>query len=428
MKKLLTILLIQGYLMAASLLKVDVNSVEVPVVFVKDSRLPLTSVEFIFKNSGALASSKAGLATLSADLLNEGTAKDGAIKFANDLESKAIELSANAGNETFVFSIDTIKEQFDFGLGKLISLIQDPNYTEETFKKIQAKRLAVLTRKDDDYDYIANNGLKSLLFSGTPLANPRLGTKESISALKLNDIKEFLQKHLLLENLIVVIGGDFSEDEAKAVAKKFASALKSGKSEELKKIAASDKEQVKEISKETKQAYIYFGAPYSVDISQKKERVIGKVASFILGSSGFGSRLMEEIRVKRGLAYSAYSRFVVNKTNSYFMGYLQTKLESQKEAQKIVKEVVENFVKNGATKEELEGAKKFYLGSEPLRVETLNQRVSRAFNEYYSGVGLGFSKEELKIIENLTLDELNSFIKKHNEIGKMSFFIVTKKH
>ena len=428
MKKLLTILLIQGYLMAASLLKVDVNSVEVPVVFVKDSRLPLTSVEFIFKNSGALASSKAGLATLSADLLNEGTAKDGAIKFANDLESKAIELSANAGNETFVFSIDTIKEQFDFGLSKLISLIQDPNYTEETFKKIQAKRLAVLTRKDDDYDYIANNGLKSLLFSGTPLANPRLGTKESISVLKLNDIKEFLQKHLLLENLIVVIGGDFSEDEAKEVAKKFASALKSGKSEELKKIVASDKEQVKEVSKETKQAYIYFGAPYSVDISQKKERVIGKVASFILGSSGFGSRLMEEIRVKRGLAYSAYSRFVVNKTNSYFMGYLQTKLESQKEAQKIVKEVVENFVKNGATKEELEGAKKFYLGSEPLRVETLNQRVSRAFNEYYSGVGLGFSKEELKIIENLTLDELNSFIKKHNEIGKMSFFIVTKKH
>ncbi len=67
------------------------------------------------------------------------------------------------------------------------------------------------------------------------------------------------------------------------------------------------------------------------------KRVYGKIASFILGSSGFGSRMMEEIRVKRGLAYSAYSRFIVNKTHSYFSGYLQTKLESADEAKKVVR-------------------------------------------------------------------------------------------
>ena len=231
---------------------------------------------------------------------------------------------------------------------------------------------------------------------------------------------------MYLNNLIVVVGGDFSEEEAKALAKKFASNLKKGKVEPLHKIEASSKKELKELSKATEQAYIYFGAPYDMNITDK-ERIVGKVASFILGSSGFGSRLMEEIRVKRGLAYSAYSRFIVNKTNSYFFGYLQTKLKSQDEAIKVVKEVIENFVKSGATKEELESAKKFYLGSEPLRVETLNQRVGRAFNEYYSGAGLGFSKEELKIIENLTLQELNNFIKKHSEITNLSFFIVTKK-
>ncbi len=411
--------------MAATLLKVNVDGVDVPIVFEKDNRLPLTNVEFIFRDSGNLASSKAGLVSLSAELLNEGSKKEGAIEFAKDLENRAIEFSANSGRETFVFTIDTIKEQFNFGLEKLIELIKDPNYTEATFKKIVAKRLAVLEKKDDDFDYIAANGLRGLLFKGTPLANPSLGTKESIKSLKLDDIKSFINAHLHLDNLIVVAGGDFSEDEVKAIAKKFASNLKKGSVAKIAKIKVSDKEEIKQSFKETQQAYIYFGAPYNMETTSK-DRVIGKVASFILGSGGFGSRLMEEVRVKRGLAYSAYSRFVVNRTHSYFSGYLQTKLESQKEAIEVVKGVIDNFLKGGATKEELESAKKFFLGSEPLRVETLNQRVSRAFNEYYSGVGLGFSKKELKIIEELKLDELNNFIKQHQEIGKVSFYIVTK--
>jgi len=426
MKKILVIFLIQGYLMAATLFKVNVDGVEVPVIFEKDNRLPLTSVRFIFKDSGYLASNKAGLVSMSASLLNEGSKKEGAINFAKELENRAISLSVNSGKETFVFSIESLKEQFNFAVEKLIELINDPNYSKDTFKKIVKKRVAVLKKKEDNYDYIASNGLKSILFESTPLALPYLGTKESIESLKLLDLKDYINTHLHLDNLIVVVGGDFNKREVEDFVKKVAKNLKRGKVEPLKKISASSKMSTKEIQKPTKQAYIYFGAPYNMDISDKK-RVIGKVASFILGSSGFGSRLMEEIRVKRGLAYSVYSRFNVNKTNSYFSGYLQTKLKSQQEAIKVVKEIIDNFVKNGVTKDELESAKKFFLGSEPLRVETLSQRVYRAFNEYYSGAGLGFRKEELKIIENLTLEELNSFIKEHNEITKLSFYIVTNK-
>jgi len=425
MKKLIAILLLQGYLMAATLLSVDVNGTKVPVIFEEDKRLPLRSVEFIFRDSGVLSSSKAGLVTLSANLLNEGDAKLGSAKFAKELEDRAIEFSANAGNETFVLTLDALKEQFDFGLNSVIELLKAPNYKEDVFKKIQNKRLSVLMRKESDYDYIARNGLKSLLFADTPLANPRLGTPQSVKDIKLNDIKEFIESHLFIDNLIVVAGGDFSEAEVKELVAKIATVLKRGKVEPIKHFSANSNAKTKEVKKETQQAYIYFGAPYKMRVDSK-DRVIGKVASFILGSSGFGSRLMEEVRVKRGLAYSAYSRFVVNRTNSYFSGYLQTKLDSQDEAIKVVKEVIDNFTEKGATKEELESAKKFFLGSEPLRVEKLNQRLSRAFNEYYSGLGLGYSQKELKAIEELSLEELNSFIKKHKEIRDLSIFIVNK--
>lgn len=426
MRKLFYIFLLQGYLMAATLLHTDVNGVTIPIVFEKDNRLPLRSVEFVFTNSGQLASSKSGLVSLAADLLNEGSAKEGSQKFAKELEDRAIELSAHIGNETFVFSIDTIKEQFDFAIEKLIELIKDPNYKESTLKKIVKKREALLAQKSDDFDYLASNGLKEILFEGSNLALPKLGTKQSIESIKLNDLKEFIASHLHSNNLIVVAGGDFSEEEIKAVANKFASVLSKSEVEPLKKVSVSTKQETKELSRNSEQAYIYFGAPYSME-SNSSKRTIGELASFILGSGGFGSRLMEEIRVKRGLAYSAYSHFVVNKTNSYFTGYLQTKLKSQNEAVKTVQEVVADFAQHGVTQEELESAKKFFLGSEPLRVETLSQRTHRAFNEYYSGQGLGFSKKKLEVIEHLTLRELNDFIKEHQEILQMSFFIVTKK-
>jgi predicted Zn-dependent peptidase len=135
---------------------------------------------------------------------------------------------------------------------------------------------------------------------------------------------------------------------------------------------------------------------------------------------------MEEIRVKRGLAYSAYARVHVSKSVSYFNGYLQTKIESQNEAKETVKEVIAEFVAKGVTAEELEQTKKFLLGSEPLRVETMSQRLQRTFMDYYKGFGLNHSKEELKKIKNLKLDDLNAFIKRHQEILELSFAIVTK--
>ena len=135
---------------------------------------------------------------------------------------------------------------------------------------------------------------------------------------------------------------------------------------------------------------------------------------------------MEEIRVKRGLAYSAYCRTDIARSHSNFFGYLQTKIKTQKESVDTVKEVIADFVKHGVTQAELDQAKRFLLGSEPLRVETLSQRLSRTFMEYYKGEGIGASERELKQIEALDLKTLNAFIKKHAEIGKLSFSIVTE--
>jgi predicted Zn-dependent peptidase len=425
MKKIVILMIIiQGVLMSAILEQIKVKNSEVPFIFEEDKNLPIVSMQLIFKNSGTLSDTKDGLVQLTAKLLNEGTQKDGSVGFATKLENRAISLTANAGAETFVIELGSLKSEFTYGLELLKELLTDPNYSKETLKKIQTQTIGVLKRKESDFDYISNLKMKGMIFPNTPLAKPSLGTVKSVESITLDDIKKHITDHLGLENAIVVMGGDIDQAEASKMAQEILAKLPSVKSVDIKAMTPIGKEQTKETIVKSEQAYIYFGAPFDVAYNSK-ERYLSQVASFILGSGGFGSRMMEEIRVKKGLAYSAYTRFMINKTNSYFFGYLQTKIESGDEAVKSVKEVVQNFIDKGATAEELKSAQQFILGSQPLRTETLSQRLGRAFQEYYTERPLGSTVEELKLIEAMKLDELNAFIKKHKEIAKISFSVVT---
>ena len=426
MKIILAFLIIGQILMAAQIDSININGIKVPLIYEEDNRLPIVTTQIIFTNSGSITDvKKAGLAKLSAKLLNEGTKKLGATSFADKLESKAIHISASTGSETFVMEVSSLKEEYTTSLKLLKKLLKDPNYSDESMSKVKTMTLGSLSRKENDFDYIASNELKRLLFKGSVLGQPSSGTKESISSINLSDIKKFINTHLVLSRVIVVVGGDVDLTEVKSKVAKLLEALPLGEKEALKHYNVVKNASESIIKKETQQAYIYFGSPYHMNVDSK-DYYKARVATFILGTGGFGSRLMEEIRVKRGLAYSAYARVHVSKSSSYLSGYLQTKLDSLDEAKATVKEVVADFVKNGVSEEELDQTKKFLLGSEPLRVETMSQRLSRTFMEYYKGFELGHSEKELAKIKNLKLKDLNEYIKNHKEILEMSFAIVTK--
>ncbi|MDP3588359.1 MAG: pitrilysin family protein [Sulfuricurvum sp.] len=413
--------------MASTLEFIEIKGVKVPFIYEEDKRLPIVSMQVVFTGSGSIdEGNNPGLARVSAKMMNEGTLKRGAVGFADALDARAIQLSTNAGSETFVMELGTLKDEFNMGLSLMSELLRSPNLTKETLEKVKTLTQSDIARKEADFDTVASDELKAILFEGTPIATPNIGTKESIEKIKLKNVETFLHEKMVLSNLLVVIGGDLNLSEAQEKVTKLLSPLSVGKvaSERHYEPRKSPKESILKRS-QTEQAYLYFGAPFVMNEGDP-EFYKARVAMFILGSSGFGSRLMEEIRVKRGLAYSAYSRLGVAKTNTYFSGYLQTKLESQDEAKKSVIEVIDTFVKTGVTQSELDQARKFLLGSEPLRVETLSQRLGRTFTEYYQGQELGHSLKELEMIRHLSLDDVNEFIKRHNEITQLSYAIVTK--
>ena len=412
--------------MGATIKHIDVKGIQVPIIFEEQKSLPILNLQLVFQNSGYIQDKdKSGLVSLSSKLLNEGTKELGATAFAQELEENAISLTTSNGFETFVIELSNLKEQSNKGLSLLTDLLKSPNFSQDTLDKLKTIQNGSLKRKENDFDYVAQNQLKSVLFAGTALENPSSGTIETTSKIQLKDIENFITNTISLSNLIIVAGGDFEEEEFEKFIKPFLETLKVGQKNEFQKINFISKNDEKTLIKDTEQAYIYFGSSFNAD-SKDEENYKAKVASFILGGSGFGSRLMEEIRVKRGLAYSAYGSISINKSHTYFNGYLQTKNESANEAKDLVKQLVAQFVKDGVTQEELTAAKNFLTGSEPLRSETLSQRLNRVFTLYYRGLAQDYSEKELEKIQNLKLEDLNAYIKSHNEINNLTFSIVRK--
>lgn len=412
--------------MSNTIKHINIKGIEVPIIFEEQKDLPILNLQLVFQNSGYIQDKdKSGLVNLSSSILNEGTKELGSSNFAQILDENAITIHSSNGFETFVIEVSSLKEQSKKAVSLLNDLLKSPNFTQSSLDKIKTIQTGYLKRKENDFDFIAQNQLKALLFKDTALENPSSGTIESISKIELKDIENFLSKTISLNNLIIVAGGNFTQKEIETLIKPILENLKTGEKSEVKKIDFKSQKSEKTLQRDTEQAYIYFGSSFNID-SKDEENYKAKVASFILGGSGFGSRLMEEIRVKRGLAYSAYGNISINKTHTYFSGYLQTKNETAKEAQELVSKLVDEFVENGVTQEELTAAKNFLLGSEPLRNETLAQRLNKAFTLYYRGLDQDYSKKELEKIQNLKLEDLNNYIKSHKEINNLTFSIVRR--
>jgi len=384
------------------------------MIIKKRDNLDRVIFEVIFENSGSLFA-KEGLTNFLAKVFkNRGTSKNPETKFLKKLDENAIHLSVASGRETITFHTSFLKSKQKTALKLLKELLVNPNFSEMAFEKTKKEILASIERKKSDFDYIASINLNKATFAKTPLAYPIMGEKLEFS---LEEVRNHYKNFFIKENMTFVIGGNFDEIDTN----NFLELFPNGKKAKMPFFTPIQNEIIE--NKTTQQAYIYFNAPFNVN---KKEHYKAKISTFILGSGGFGSRIMEEIRVKNGLAYSAYASNSFTNHTTILKGYMQTKIENKNFACAKLKEIILDFSQNGIKEEELIQAKNFLIGSEPLRNETLNQKLARKFNEYYNGYEKNYYKKELKLIETLSIDEINDFIKNHDEINKLSFSIVTK--
>jgi len=405
-------------------LKTKSQTKKIDVIYEHNNKRPIISISLMFQNNGYLTDDKKALSSLSSALLNEGSKKDGSAKFAKKLENEAISLYSSYGRDYFSINLQFLSESKKRAFELLKQLLEDINYDEATLNKIKNIKIGQLKSKEDDYNYVAQKELKALVYKGTPLANMPSGEQEDIAKITLKDIKNKLSQTLSVDALMVAASGDITLDELSKDLNYALTSLKQSPKPKIEKVYPINKPKTKITKKDTTQAFIYFASPYYGNV---KEDYKAQIAGFVLGSNGFGTRLMEEIRVKRGLSYGIYAYYENSATSGSFVGYMQCDLNKADASIKTIQQIVDEFVDKGITKDELKKAKDYILGSEPLKNELLSSRVSRAYGFYIRGLDLDYANKRLELINKITLKEINDFIKKHKEIKNISYSLVMKK-
>lgn len=306
------------------------RGVKIPFIFEKNSDFPIVVLKLVFRNCARSYDEIAGLAKMFSRILNEGVDD----KFFKDLEFRAINLEASSGFESLEINLSCLKENFDFALKSLEKLLLKPRIEEKTLQKLKINALGELASKNSDFDYLAKNLLNAQIFKCKEFQSPNDGDEKSIETLSLKDLQNFYKNFIHLSDLVVILGGDLEEKQAKADLLKLLSKLQIGKKNTPKKYELSKniKDEIL-LRPESEQAYIYFATPFFADFKDK-DLYLAKIALFVLGQGGFGSRIMEEIRVKRGLAYSAYAMLDMNMSFSRVLDIYKLKMKALKKLKK----------------------------------------------------------------------------------------------
>jgi zinc protease len=350
-------------------------------------------------------SGEEGLAHLTAKGLLLGTSKRTVTAINEKLDFMGASLNASSGRDYATLSLKVLKKDLDKGLDLFLEVLTRPTFPEEEIRREVEKTLASIQSAEDQPEVVAEKEFQKTLFLISPYAHPIEGTRESLPRIKQEAILQFYRIHYHPNNAILAVVGDITSEEVKT---KLLPRLAKWTMEEIPKVPfistfAKEQKTVK-INRTITQANIILG---HAGISRGNPDFYPlTVMNYILGGGGFASRLVEEIRNKRGLAYSVASFFDPGKYPGSFQIVLQTKNSSAREAISLALKQMERIQKEPVSEKELEGAKKYLIGSFPLRFDTQGKLANFLTQIEYFGLGLDYPEKYLSFIRSVTREEV----------------------
>jgi zinc protease len=377
------------------------------VYFVESRGLPILDISIDFSaGSSADTPEKSGCASLTLQLLDLGAGGLSEDKISKALADVGAQLSARFDPDRAGILLRTLsnKRERNQALDILSKVVQHPEFPENTMKRERARVIAGLKEAETKPDYIAGRTLEKMLYGNHPYGLPSSGEVDTLNTLQRKDLVDFYRSHYLATNAVVSIMGDVSRTEAVAIAEALSKDLPQIKTADNLQPVIRPAADIKRIMHPATQSHILLAYPgLKRDDPDYYPLLVG---NYILGGGGFASRLMEEIRQKRGLTYSVSSSFFPLKQAGPFQIGLQTKKEQSEEALKITRKVLSDFIAGGPTEKELIAAKGNIVGGFPLRIDSNNKIM-----EYLAVIGfynlpLTYLDDYVRAVDKVTVKQI----------------------
>jgi len=377
------------------------------VLFLEQHFLPTVEIHALVKVGSAQdPPDKAGLANLTASLLDEGTQTRTSRQIAEQIDFVGGSLAAHAAEDFTTASARVLKKDADLGFALLADVLQHPAFHKQEFERVRTQILGEILSDDDDPGNVAMKAFHQLIFHGHPYSWPAHGSEDTLNKITVADVQQFHAREYVPNQTILVIVGDLTQEQAATLVQTHFGSWKKGTPSpyQIKKPTPIDRKMVQLIEKDLTQSTIVLG---HTGISRTNPDYYAvTVMNYILGAGGFSSRLMDSIRDKQGLAYGIMSQFDSRLLPGAFFISLQTRTEVTNQAITGVLTEIKGIRDAPVTDQELSEAKSFIVGSFPLRVDSSAKLANVLAQVEFYNLGLDYFTSYPKAIEKVTKDEV----------------------
>ncbi|MFQ5534041.1 MAG: M16 family metallopeptidase [Sphingomonadales bacterium] len=373
---------------------------------VEEHSIPLIAIEIAFRGGAALdPDGKDGLAFMVSGLLDEGAGDLDAQAFQEQLEDRAIRMSFDAGRDHFTASMRTLSENRDQAFDLLGLALTAPRFDDDAVARIRGQVQALLASRAEDPNAIASRRWYQGMFGAHPYGRSMEGTAETVAALTVDDLRGFVTSRIACDNMTIAVVGDIDAATLGDVLDRaFANLTEQSAAFRIPEFKAESRAGIEVVRREVPQSVMLFGHR---GIKRNDPDWYGAVVmNYILGGGGFSSRLMTEVREKRGLAYSVSSGFRPFEHAGLFLGGAGTENARAAETMALIRAEIARLHREGVDETELADAKTYLTGSFALNFASSGQIASRLVAIQLNQLGIDYIDRRNGYIEAVSASQI----------------------
>ena len=372
---------------------------------VEEHANPILALRFAFAGGNSQdPEGKEGLANFVTGMLDEGAGDLTSEQFQMRTEELAMRMSFEDGKDSFYGNFETLTANREKTVELLRLALTKPRFDAEATERVRQQLLAGLVYAARDPDKVAGREWYATAFAGHTYARPANGTKETVSAIASADLAAYAKKNFARGNLKVVAVGDIDPAQLGLLLDTVFGGLpaKADLVDVSKTKVVAGSQRIIEMNVPQSVAVFGFNAMARKDPDFMPAFILNQ----ILGGGGFASRLMEEVREKRGLAYSVYSYIQPYQHASIFSGGVATKNESMSQSMDVIRSELKRMADNGPTDAELDNAKKYLTGSYALRFDTNAKIASQLLGLLQEDFGIDYVEKRNALVDAVTMADM----------------------
>ncbi|CTQ48349.1 M16 family metallopeptidase [Jannaschia donghaensis] len=372
---------------------------------VEEHSIPFTSIEIQFDGGANEDTPESRGATyLMMGLLEEGAGDMDARAFAEAEESLAARLSFDASNDSVTVGLSFLTEYRDESVDLMRAALTDPTFDPDAVERVREQVLAGLASDARDPNEIASRTFSALSFPSHPYGTAMKGTPETVAALSIDDLRRAHGRALTRDRVHVGVAGDITAEDLAPLLDRLLGDLPESDSADVPQVETVLDGGVTVVDYPTPQSVVLFGHE-GVEFDDP-DYFPAFVLNQVLGGSGFDSRLMTEVREKRGLTYGIGTYLAPRDKTAQLLGQFASSNDKAADAIEIVRAEWARLAENGITKEELDAAKTYLTGAYPLRFDG-NSRIAGILVGMQSiGLPIDYIPTRNDRVEAVTLEDV----------------------